>query len=790
MQQLYSVIGQSVRRADGIDKVTGKALFAADMCMDGMLYGKALRSTVPHGVLEALDVEAARALPGVHAVLTAADIPGANSHGIIMKDEPVCVPIGGKVRRVGDPLALVAAETEAIAAEAVRRIRVSIRELPPVFDMFEAIKPETPRLYDHPNALNRHIEKGDVDAAFAAADLCVEGHYRTQRVEHGYIEPEAALAYFDGNIVHVHVATQNPHFDAKEVARNLGIGMHKVHVVQMTTGGGFGGKLDISLSVPTALLACASNRPVKIVWSRTESLLFSVKRHPYVVDIKHAVKADGTILAVQCAIYGDTGAYASFGPGVLTRAAVHCTGPYNIPNVRTDAYTVFTNNPTSGAMRGFGVPQMSFVVESQMDCIAEKLGLSPYALRYKNALRPGDAISTGSVLRQSVGIVKTLEAVRTKAREVFHLDVAAPHKREQTNGKRRGFGFGCMMYGCGNTGLPNPSGAFVDILDDGTVRVLTGCAEIGQGSSTVLGQIAAQEIGVPFEDVLVLAGDTSQSPDAGASSASRQTYISGNAVQRAAREAKTNIYTMAAEMLGVPVDALVGENGVIRAQPLASGQLSDCQETCQSSLGLAPVPAPNPQGTSVTFKEAVAECRAKGIMSIGSGWFNPPTTSLDPVTGQGDPYGCYAFASQLAEVEVDTETGEVRLLQVVAAHDVGKSVNPMHCEGQIQGGIIMGMGYTLLEEALCEKGKIRTEDLNTYLMATSMDVPIIHPLIVEDNEKTGPFGAKGIGEPALIPTSAAVVNAIFDAVGVRVRSLPITPEKMLTLLKKVQPSDK
>ena len=351
--------------------------------------------------------------------------------------------------------------------------------------------------------------------------------------------------------------------------------------------------------------------------------------------------------------------------------------------------------------------------------------------------------------------------------------------------KKRGMGLGCMMYGCGNTGLPNPAGAFVDIMDDGTVRVLTGCADIGQGSSTVLAQIAAEEIGVPYEDVIVLAGDTGQSPDAGASSASRQTYISGNAVLRAAREAKANIYAMAADMLGVPVEALVGGNGIIRVKLQESEQLLDCQETCQGSLGINPAPQPDPKGTSVSLKEVVAKCRMNGIMSIGSGWFNPPTTGLDPVTGKGDPYGCYAFATQLAEVEVDVETGEVRVIRIVAAHDVGKIVNPTHCEGQIEGGAIMGMGYGLLEEIKSDKGKVRTDGLNTYLMATSLDVPEIHAMAVEDKEETGPFGAKGLGEPALIPTAAAIANAVYDAVGVRVHSLPITPEKLLALIKEV-----
>lgn len=424
MQENHSVIGHSVLRPDGLDKVTGKALFAADYTAQGMLYGKTLRSSVPHAVLEALDTSAAAALPGVHAVLTGADVPAANSHGIIMKDEPICVPAGGTIRRIGDPLALVAAESEHIAEQALKLIKVSVRELPAVFDVFEAMEPSAPKIHDHPNFFNRHIHKGDVEAAFAEADVIVENEYRTQQTEHGYIEPEAALAEWKDGKLTIWLSTQNPHYDAKEIARNLGIGMHHVRVVQATTGGGFGGKLDMSVSVPAALLARAAKRPVKMVWDRSESLCVSVKRHPYVVRIKHGAKKDGTITALKCTVYGDTGAYASYGPGVLTRAAVHCTGPYAVPNVYVDAYTVFTNNPTSGAMRGFGVPQMSFAVESQMDILAEKLGLSPYAIRHKNALRPGDSIATGCVLRQSVGIVKTLEAVHAKAREVLHTDLS------------------------------------------------------------------------------------------------------------------------------------------------------------------------------------------------------------------------------------------------------------------------------------------------------------------------------------------------------------------------------
>lgn len=338
---------------------------------------------------------------------------------------------------------------------------------------------------------------------------------------------------------------------------------------------------------------------------------------------------------------------------------------------------------------------------------------------------------------------------------------------------------GCMFYGCGNTGLPNPAGAFVDIMDDATVRVLSGCADIGQGSDMTLAQIAAEEIGVPVADVVVLSGDTGMSPDAGASSASRQTYISGNAVKRAAAEAKANIYAMAADMLGVAPEDLHGANGIISVTARRSDQLNDCQGACQASLGITQ----DKEATSVTIKDAIARCRMNGILTLGHGWFNPPTTGLDAVTGAGTPYGTYAFATQVAEVEVDDQTGEVTVLQVVAAHDVGQAVNPLQCEGQIEGGVLMGMGYALMEEIISDKGRVRTDSLNTYTMPTAADTPRVHALVVEDPEATGPFGAKGLGEPTLIPTAAAIANAVYNAVGVRVDRLPISPERLLAAIK-------
>lgn len=416
----YSVVGKSVLKKDALEKTLGKAVFADDIFFENMLYGRSLRSNVPHGILKSINISQAQKLPGVHAVLTALDIAGTNNFGIIIKDEPVLVGINQKIRRIGDNLALVAAETEEIAEEALSLIKVEIEELPGVFCPLAAMKEDAPKVYEKGNIMAvRNIIKGDVEQAFAQCAHIAEKEYRTPMVEHAYIETESGVATYDGDIITVWVCTQNPHYDQKEIARNLKIGMNKVRVIQAATGGGFGGKLDISVQVHLALLAKATKRPVKMVYSRKESISNTVKRHPYIMKIKSGCDKEGKLLAWDCQIIGDTGAYASYGPGTLTRSAVHCTGPYEVPNVKIEAYTVYTNNTQAGAMRGFGVPQVAFAHESQMDIMAELAGISPLEIRLLNAFRPGSITATGCELKDSVGIVPTLEKIAEKAREIF-----------------------------------------------------------------------------------------------------------------------------------------------------------------------------------------------------------------------------------------------------------------------------------------------------------------------------------------------------------------------------------
>ena len=741
-----SVVGKSVIRNDALDKVLGKTRYSADIKMPNMLHAKVLRSTVAHAFVKKIDVSQAAALPGVHAVLTAKDVPGLNGHGIIFKDEPVL--ISDKIRKIGDGLALVAAETEDIAQQALKLIEVELEEIPGVFDAVQAMHEDVPKVHGDSNILAlRKILRGNVDEVFETADIVVENEYVTQVQEHAYIEPEAGIAYMEDDIVVVKASTQNTHFDCREIARNLALPQSRIRMIQAPTGGGFGGKLDISVQIYLALLALKTRRPVKLVYSREESIITSSKRHPCVIKYKTAADKTGKLLAVDVHAVADTGAYSSYGPAPVTRLAVHAAGPYEVPNVRIYAYTVYTNNPTAGAMRGFGVPQIAFAYEQQMDMLAEKVGISPLEIRLRNTLKNGSLTSTGQVMDVKGSIGDTLVPAYEK--------VMANKSQSLAPYKKRGIGMGCLYYGIGNTGQPNPAGAFLDVMEDGSAHLMVGAADIGQGSNTILAQIAAEELGLDFKDIKVTSADTGVTPDGGASSASRQTYISGNATLKAAKIVKEILVNEIAAWQRVSPEAIALKNKYV----FIHGKQTD-----------------------ISVAQLIARCRGKGIMTIGHGWYNPTTEPLDDETGQGKPYEVYSFASHVAEVEVDTQTGQVEVVRIAAAHDVGKAVNPLHVEGQIEGGTIMGVGYGLYEEIKIANGNIRTPSFATYIIPTSMDIPIVDTIIVEENANTGPFGAKGLGEPPLVAPAAAIANAVSQAIGVRISSLPLTPEKVLKAL--------
>jgi len=739
-------IGRPVPRPDARAKVTGEAIFSADLYFENMLYARVLRSAYPHARIRRIDTGRARALSGVAAVLTADDIPGTRTHGTIRADWPTLC--WDKVRYTGDALALVAAESGAIAEPALSLIEVDYEPLPGVFSPQQALAPGAPLMHDDtPGNLLKHIKvrKGDVEDGFAQADVIVEEEYRTPFIEHAYLEPEAGMAVpgLDGRIT-VYVGSQIPFEDRRQVAEALDIPEEKVRIVQTAVGGAFGGKEDITVQIPTALLAQVTGRPVKLVFSREESMRVHPKRHATTVRLKVGATREGRLTAVQATIWGDAGAYASLSEPVMTRTATHVAGPYQVPNVKIDCYAVYTNNPPAGAMRGFGVPQAIFAIESTVDILAGKLGLPPLELRRRNALQVGSVTATGQLLRESVGLLETIDRVEAAVRELGE-EVLVPSGQD----KRRGWGFACCLKNVGlGGGLPDTAGAAVDLTDEGGAVVRIGAAEVGQGLVGIAAQIAAEVLGVPYERVQVVVGDTDRTLDGGPTVASRQTFITGNAVRHAALKVQEQLATAVAEVLNVPPDVLTFATGRVMA----------------------------PDGRKMSLEEAIVLARREERPLSAEHVYRPPATT--PLGEPGDDHFAYGFATQAALVEVDTRTGKVEVFKVIAAHDVGRAINPQAIAGQLEGGVVMGMGFALSEELLVEEGIVQNANLARYRIPRIGRMPDVVPIIVEAATSEGPFGAKGVGEITSIPTAPAIINAIQAATGVRIIGLPATPEKI------------
>ncbi len=732
-------VGVEIPKVDALEKVLGETRYGADLSIKDPLHLKVVRSQKPHAKVLKIQLDEALKVEGVERIFTAKDIPGKNLIGIIAKDQPILAT--DRVRYVGDPIALVAARTEEAAEKAAQRAVVLYEDLPAVRNPEEALKPYAPLIHEKGNLLLEfHVIKGDVQAGFKEADVIVEETYTTTWIDHAYLEPDAGISFVDeeGKVT-VICPTQNVHYDQKEVASVLGLPVEKVRIIQSGTGGAFGGRLDITVQCLLALAAFRLKRPVRIVYSREEVFQVISKRHPLKIRYKSGAKKDGKLTAVEIHVLGDTGAYASYGATVAIRSAVHATGPYQVPHVRAKSEMVYTNNPWSGAMRGFGVPQMAFAHESQMDLLAKALKMDPIEIRLKNALTPGSETATGQTLTASVGIRETLRRIKE------YRDKAISRRDPKKPNIKRGIGVGSMWYGIGNTGIANPSTAQVEIDPNGEIRLFTGTADIGQGSDTILLQIASEALGLPLVEICLIRADTSVTTDAGATSASRQTYISGNAILSAIKSLKQEILNEASHLLDENEKELFIEDGEVK----------HIKKGC----------------ISIPIRE-IAKRSEKTLR--GEGNFDPETTKLDPKTGQGTPYATYAFATHLAEVEVDIETGKVKVNRVIASHDVGKAINPKNVIGQIMGGVTMGLGMALMEEYVPGK----TISFVNYLIPTSKDVPEVIPIIVEDQEPSGPFGAKGVGEPALIPTAPAILNAIADAIGERIYHLPANLERV------------
>ncbi len=745
MKPEFTAIGQSIPKIGVNERLRGEPIYSVDLDFEDVLVLKVLRSTKAHARIVDINIDRALKVKGIVRIFTEKDIPGKNLLGIINKDQPLLAV--DKVRAVGEPVALVAAENEAAACRALNLIEVTYEELTAVFTPADALKPDAPAIHEKGNLLfTRKVKKGDVEAAFELCHVSVERTYRTARIEHCYLEPDAGAGYVDddGTLV-IYASTQNPHYDHKEVTGLLGLEDHQVRIVQAATGGGFGSKLDLNMQGFIGLAMLHLQRPVKMVYAREESFLATAKRHPIEMTLKTGADANGKIIALRARITADTGAYGSYGIAVASRIAMHATGPYEIENVDIESRCVYTNTPFCGAMRGFGTPQIAIAHESQMDLLAQKLEMDPLDFRLKNVFENGSETATGQKLTASVGIGDTLRALKS------HYEQAKTQWLgiECQPWQKKGIGLGSMWYGIGNTGVQNPSTAQIKIDLGGNITLYTGCADIGQGSTTVLAQIAAEILGIQPDEIRMFVADTRCTSNAGATSASRQTYISGNAVKEAAEKLADVLLTEAVNKLKVPKSGLVLREGFVGE----SG---------------------NPDHR-VELAVLAQRANQKGIPLKWQGYFDPETVPLNPDTGQGVPYATYAYASQLALLTIDTLTGEVSVDKIFAAHDVGKAIHPENVKGQICGGVAMGMGFALMEEFTPGQ----TLSLKDYHIPTFADVPEIEPIIIESAEPTGPFGAKGVGEPALIPTAPAILNALANALGKRIYDLPANLERVL-----------
>ncbi|MCP5366671.1 MAG: molybdopterin-dependent oxidoreductase [Hyphomicrobiales bacterium] len=739
-----AAVGSRIDRLDGGPKVLGTDRFGDDGAPAGAVAVRVIRSPHPHATFRIGDTEAfLAARPGLLRVYTAADVPGSNTFGVLppFADQPVFAE--GLVRFRGEAVAMVAGETEAIEALDPADFPVTWAPLPALTDMAAALAEDSAPL--HPGRpgnllVSGLVHKGDPAAALAAAAFTVEGAFETGFVEHAYVEPEAGYAVRTGDRLEIRACTQAPYMDRDDVAAILGLEKEAVRIVATATGGGFGSKLDLSVQPYIALAAWTLGRPARLAYSRPESMMSTTKRHPARMAMRVGADAEGRLLAVTFEGDFNTGAYASWGPTVANRVPVHASGPYVVPHYRAVARAVHTHAPPSGAFRGFGVPQSTIAQESLYDELADAVGMDRLDFRIVNALTAGQPTGTGQVLSAGVGFRECLEALRPRWERARREAAAA---NAAGGRQRRGVGVAGMWYGCGNTSLPNPSTIKVGLHRDGRLVLFQGAVDIGQGANTVIAQICADALGVDVADLEIVQADTDRTPDAGKTSASRQTFVSGKAAELAGRDLRAAILRQTNAAEDARLDVRGGTVVVLDG------------------------------GAEHAVDPAALAADGDGFVLMGEGTFDPPTQPLD-ANGQGVPYATYGYGAHMVELEVDLDLGTVNLLKLTAAHDVGRAINPTLLEGQIEGGAAQGIGLALMEEYLPG----RSENLHDYLIPTFGDVPPVESIIVEDADPLGPYGAKGIGEQALIPTAPAILNAIRDATGARIRRVPATPDQV------------
>jgi len=738
-------VGTSVVRVDGMPKVDGSERFGDDVAPANCLAARVIRSPHHHAAFSFGDVDGfAAAHPGVRRVLTAADVPGCNCFGVIppFADQPVFAE--GTARFRGEAVAAVVGEATAVEAFDDEDFPVIWTPWPAVLTPQEAEAPGAPLLHEtrSGNLLTGGlVERGEVEQALSAADAVVEREVETSFVEHAYIEPEAGYARRVGERIEIHACTQAPHMDRGDMAAIMGLESEQVRIVPTAAGGGFGSKLDISLQPYIALAAWVTGEPARLAYSRRESMTSTTKRHPAVMRVRVGASRDGRLTGLDFFGTFNTGAYASWGPTVANRVPVHASGPYFVPHYRARSRAIHTHCAPSGAFRGFGVPQAAIAQETTFDELADRLGIDRLEFRILNALDNGIPTVTGQVFESGVGIRQCLERLRPYWREARET---ARKVNDGANGARRGVGLAAGWYGCGNTSLPNPSTIRCGIRADGTVVLHQGAVDIGQGANTVVMQIFADALGVALDSIRLIGPDTDITPDAGKTSASRQTYVSGNAARLAGEALRQKILRLA--NVSDAADLQIGDGEIILTE--AGGE--------RRHVGLGALP--------IERDDYALSAEAT---------YDPPTEPLDD-KGQGVPYAVFGYAAQMAELEVDMALGTVKLIKFTAAHDVGRAINPVLVEGQVEGGIAQGLGMALMEEFVPG----RTENLHDYLIPTIGDVPPVETLIVEVPDMHGPYGAKGLGEHVLVPTAPAILNAIRDATGAVISKVPATPDRV------------
>jgi len=759
-----SPVGKAVPRIDARPKVTGEAAYVYDMRLSGMLVGKMLRSPHAHAKIVKIDTSRARKLAGVKAVVTATDTPkikfGSNEYffpytvdQLPLEDE--------KVRYIGDEIAAVAAVDEETANKALSLIDVTYEVLPAVFDPVEAMKPGAPAIHTSMNNIGvmLPVQYGDADTALKESDYVREDVFVLPSAAHAALEPHVAIGQCEVSTrrITLWTSTQAPFKVREALAKTLEIEQADIRVIKLAVGGGFGGKLEM---LPMDFAACllsqkAGGLPVKIACTREEEFCFTRRKHPVIYKLKSGVKKDGTLMAITGEVIADGGAYCSYGPTVIAACIMRIFMVYKIRHFRVIGFRVYTNNPICGAIRGFGGVQSGFAVESHMDLLARGIGMDPVEFRLKNATDP-DTVTVNKLVLSTNGLKECIH----KAAEASGWKQKFGKSSSEGEVVVRGIGIGVAadVMGSKMYKAHESAGTIIKVEEDGSVYVFTGAADTGQGSDTAMAQIAAQELGVAYERIRIKAADTEITPFDTGSFASRVTFISGNATKNAAADAKRQILEVVGRQLGLEKDGLdIRDEQVVRR--------SD-------------------NGAVMSFDRAVQLCYSfdYGHLLIGRGHYNPKTTPIDFRTGEGNISGSYGFEAQIAEVEVNKKTGQVRVLKMTDVHDIGYPINPQSVQGQIEGSILMGVGYTLHENLRFAEGRVLNPSFSKYRIPRSTDKVDIASIFVETNDPQGPFGAKGMGEASLLPTAAAIANAIHDAIGVRIRELPITPEKVLAAL--------